>query len=342
MIKLRRRDLLAMSAAMLPLRLTAASAPLCRAAQPASPARRTVRTGGAQTVRIGKYAVWVKKVGHGPASVLTLHGGPGFDHSYFECFEDFLPAAGITYWYYDQLGCGNSDRPDDNSLWTIERYCEEVEQVRCALGLDRFILYGHSWGGMLGLEYALRHPEHLSGLVVSNMAASVRQCVAYMDSLLERLPKDVQATIAKYRSAKQFDAPEYQRTLMEQVYRQHFCRLDPWPEPIVRTMRSINANIYDFMSGPDEFDVVGTLRNWDVRARLHEIKIPTLLIAARYDEMPPEQILQMAKAMPRAQAVLCTEGSHMAMYDDQTAYFDALVKFLAQPERMLAPNRAAR
>ena len=135
-----------------------------------------VRTGGARTVRIdGKYDVWVKQVGTGSIPVLTLHGGPGFNHFYLECLEDFLPQADIRFWYYDQLGCGFSDSPDDVSLWTIDRYRAEVEQVRAALGLERFILYGHSWGGMLGMEYAVRYPEHLAGLVVSNMTASVAE-----------------------------------------------------------------------------------------------------------------------------------------------------------------------
>jgi len=129
-------------------------------------------------VRIdGKYEVWVKQVGTGNTPVLTLHGGPGFNHFYLECLEDFLPQADVRFWYYDQLGCGFSDSPDDVSLWTIDRFREEVEQVRQALGLERFILYGHSWGGMLGMEYALRYPQHLAGLVVSNMTASVAEYV---------------------------------------------------------------------------------------------------------------------------------------------------------------------
>jgi proline iminopeptidase len=109
-----------------------------------------VRTGGSRSIQIdGKYNVWVKQVGTGPIPVLTLHGGPGVPHFYFECMEDFLPQAGVRFWYYDQLGCGFSDQPADTSLWTIERFLEELEQVRVALGLEQFILCGQSWGGML-------------------------------------------------------------------------------------------------------------------------------------------------------------------------------------------------
>lgn len=288
-----------------------------------------VRTGGSRTVKIdGRHDVWVKQVGTGNIPVLTLHGGPGFNHFYLECFEDFLPAAGIRYWYYDQLGCGFSDAPTDDSLWTVERYRDEVEQVRRALGLDRFILFGHSWGGMLTLEYALKYPQHLAGIVVSNMTASVAEYVKHAEVLLARLPPDVQAIISRHRAAGDYDSTEYQRVLMEQVYRRHVCRLDPWPEPVQRTFRTVNARIYNYMQGPDEFNITGTFRNWDVWGRLPAIKLPALLIAARHDEMAVDQIQRMGTLIPGARVAVCEKGSHMAMYDDQQAYFNALIPFL--------------
>src|SRR5579872_62169 len=288
-----------------------------------------VRTGGAQTVHIdGKYDVWVKQVGTGSIPVLTLHGGPGFNHYYLECLEDFLPASGARFWYYDQLGCGFSDVPQDDSLWTLERYIEEVEQVRAALALDRFILYGHSWGGMLGMEYALRHPQHLEGLVISNMTASVAEYVRYAEVLVSRLPPAARATIARHRASGEYDSPEYQKVLTEEVYNRHFCRLTPWPEPVQRSLRTINAKIYNIMQGPDEFNIVGNFKNWDIWQRLPGIKTPTLLIAARHDEMSPEQITRMSKLIPNARLTVCERGSHMAMYDDQSAYFAALIRFL--------------
>ena len=290
-----------------------------------------VRTGGARTVRIdGKYDVWVKQVGTGSIPVLTLHGGPGFNHFYLECLEDFLPQADIRFWYYDQLGCGFSDSPDDVSLWTIDRYRAEVEQVRAALGLERFILYGHSWGGMLGMEYAVRYPEHLAGLVVSNMTASVAEYVKYAAVLVSELPPAAQAVIAHHRAKADYEAPEYQKVLMEEVYSRHVCRLNPWPEPLQRCFRMMNAKIYNTMQGPDEFNIIGSFKEWDIWARLHEIAVPTLLIAARYDEMSPAQIQRMGTLIPHARVALCERGSHMAMYDDQRAYFDALIPFLRE------------
>jgi proline iminopeptidase len=288
-----------------------------------------VRTGGSRTVRIdGKYEVWVKQVGTGNTPVLTLHGGPGFNHFYLECLEDFLPQADVRFWYYDQLGCGFSDSPDDVSLWTIDRYREEVEQVRQALGLERFILYGHSWGGMLGMEYALRYPQHLAGLVVSNMTASVAEYVKYAAVLVSQLPPAAQAVIARHRAKGDFEAPEYQQVLMEEVYSRHVCRLSPWPEPLQRCFRMMNAKVYNTMQGPDEFNIVGNFRRWDIWDRLHGISVPTLLIAARHDEMSPAQIQRMGSLIPHARVAICEHGSHMAMYDDQRSYFGALIPFL--------------
>jgi proline iminopeptidase len=304
---------------------TAAQAPAARV-----PALRPdgVYTGGARTARIGgKYDVWVKEVGTGVVPMLTLHGGPGFNHFYLECFEDFLPRAGIRYWYYDQLGCGFSDVPKDTSLWTLARYREEVEEVRKALGLERFILYGHSWGGLLAMEYALQNPQHLSGLVISNMTASVTEYVKYAELLLSRVPAAPRAIIDRYRAARDYESPEYEKVLMAEIYSRHFCRLDPWPEPVQRTMRTINAEIYNIMQGPDEFTIIGNLKPWDLWSRLHEIKVPTLLIVGRHDEMSPQQIGRMGSLIPNSRVIVCERGSHMAMYDDQRAYFEALLPF---------------
>jgi proline iminopeptidase len=318
------------SALLAPLAAVGAKAPAACGLAPAPSGRADgVRTGGARTVRIdGKFDVWVRQVGTGPIPVLTLHGGPGFSHFYLECLEDFLPRDEFRFWYYDQLGCGFSDAPDDLSLWTLERYIGEVEQVRKALGLTRFVLFGHSWGGMLGMEYALRYPQYLSGLVVSNMTASVAEYLRHSEQLLSRLPAEAQAVIKRYRASGQFDAPEYQKVLLEQVYARHVCRLDPWPEPLLRTMGRINTRIYNTMQGPDEFTVSGNFKDWDIWDRLHGIAVPTLLIGARHDEMAPEQIERMGKLIPRARVAICERGSHMAMYDDQAAYFGALLPFL--------------
>jgi proline iminopeptidase len=287
-----------------------------------------VRTGGARMVEARGHQVWVKQVGSGRVPVLTLHGGPGFNHFYLECLEDFLPQSDVRFWYYDQLGCGFSDRPEDDSLWTVDGYRDEVEEVRRALGLDRFVLYGHSWGGMLGMEYALRYPQHLSGLVISNMTASCAAYVRHAEQLLAALPASAIAVIQRHRATGDYQAAEYQDVLFKEVYRRHFCRLDPWPEPVQRSLRTINSHIYNLMQGPDEFNIVGNFKDWDIWDRLKDIRVPTLLIGARYDEMDPDQIRRMGTLIPHSRVVICPEGSHLALYDDQARYFAALLPFL--------------
>src|SRR5438128_758654 len=197
MTTLDRRTLFALSAGSL---LHARIAP----PNPPAPASE-VKTAGIRLITVdGKYKVWTKKVGAGKIKVLTLHGGPGVTHEYFECFEDFLPQAGIEYYYYDQLGSEYSDQPDDKSLWTVDRFREEVEQVRSALGLEGFYLYGSSWGGMLGIEYLLKYQKHLKGLVISDMTASIASYVAYINELRRKLPPEVIVVLEKYEAKGEF------------------------------------------------------------------------------------------------------------------------------------------
>ncbi len=178
-----------------------------------------VKTGGVQMVPVdGQYQVWTKRVGSGPITVLTLHGGPGCTHEYLECFEDFLPQQGIQFVYYDQLGSAYSDQPDDPSLWTVERFREEVEQVRAALELEQFYLFGHSWGGMLGIEYALKYQRHLKGLIISNMTASIPAYVASITALRQQLPPAVLRTLEQYEATGEYSAPEYEETMFKQIY----------------------------------------------------------------------------------------------------------------------------
>ncbi|HEY4045721.1 MAG TPA: proline iminopeptidase-family hydrolase [Acidobacteriaceae bacterium] len=196
------------------------------------PRDRKIHTGGSRMIDIGDSRhVWTKKVGSGETKVLLLHGGPGADHCYFECFEDFLPQNGIEFYYYDQLDSTNSDKPNDPALWTVERYRDEVEAVRKGLGLESFYLYGHSWGGMLAIEYALAYPQHLRGLVISNMTAGIQAYQKYAALLRSQLPVNVIAVLDKYEKAGDYKSPEYQQVVLEQVYSRHICRLNPCSNP---------------------------------------------------------------------------------------------------------------
>ena len=277
----------------------------------------------------GKYKVWTKRIGSGPIKVLLLHGGPGFTHSYLEAMESFLPQAGIEMYYYDQLGCGNSDIPEDPSLWTLPRYVEEVEEVRRGLGLDNFILYGHSWGGMLAIDYALKYQQYLRGLVISNMAAGVQAAIKRGITLKNTLlPPDKLARLNALEAKQDYDNPEYEGIMMEDLYPKMICRIQPWPEPITRAFRLANLKIYNEMQGKSEFQVTGNFKDWERWDRLHEIKVKALTLGARYDEMDPEDMKRMATLMPNANSAICPNGSHMAMWDDQAIYFQHLLAYL--------------
>ena len=290
-----RRDFLKASAASL---LAAGALPRLGARTTSAPA--PLKTGGVKLIPImgGKYKVWTKKVGHGALKVLLLHGGPGGTHEYFECFEDFLPKEGIEFYYYDQLGSHYSDQPEDDSLWTVERFTEEVEEVRRGLGLDHFVLLGHSWGGMLGIEYALKYQQHLKGLVISDMTASIPSYMEHAAELRKALPPETLAILDKYEAKGEYQNPEYVQAMMGTVYKRHLCRLDPWPDAVQRTFRHFADRPYNVLQGPNEFVVTGRFKNWDRWADLPKIQVPTLAICGGHDTMDPGQLQRMAKLMP--------------------------------------------
>ncbi|MEP6993077.1 MAG: proline iminopeptidase-family hydrolase [Acidobacteriota bacterium] len=332
-----RRTLMALGAASLLHSRLARAMPQA----PKAPARSgEVKTAGIRLIPVdGKYKVWTKKVGAGAIQVLTLHGGPGITHEYFECFEDFLPQAGIQFYYYDQLGSAYSDQPDDPSLWTMDRFRDEVEQVRAALGLEHFYLYGQSWGSMLAIEYALKYPQHLKGLVLSSMTASIDAYVKYVNTLRAALPKEILDVLEKYEAKGEFEAPEYQEAMFQGVYHRHVCRLDPWPDPVARAFKHINNQVYGTMQGPNEFVVTGTFKDWDRWKDLPRIDVPTLVIGARYDEMNPDDIRKEGQLLPRCRTLICDNGSHLAMWDDQEAYFRGLIGFLHDVQNGRGPKR---
>jgi len=292
-----------------------------------------LQTGGVRMVPVHgrQFKVWTKRVGRGSSVILTLHGGPGSTHEYFECFEDFLPQRGIEFYYYDQLGSHYSDQPDDPSLWTAERFRDEVEEVRCGLGLENFILYGQSWGGILAIEYALAYPQHLKALIISNMTASLSSYAAYLNQLRRRLPVELLDVMEIHEARGDYSAPEYQK-LVRQIYSQYLCRTNPWPEPLARTFRHTNFQVYNTMQGPNEFVVTGNLRDWDRWADLQHIRIPTLLLAGEHDTVSPADIAEMARRIPNSRVAIVPGGSHCTMWDAQEPYFDALVRFVADVE----------
>jgi proline iminopeptidase len=302
--------------------------------------RDDVLSGGVRMISVdtpaGRYRVWVKRTGNNPdLRVLLLHGGPGATHEYLLACDSYLPAAGVEYYYYDQLGSGLSDKPDEPSLWDLGRYVNEVEQVRRALGLDsgNFVLYGHSWGGILAIEYALAHQQHLRALVISNMMSSVPAYNAYAEQVL--MPRMDQAALAEIKSLEasgQIEDPRYMELLTEQHYIHHVLRMPAadWPDPVQRAFAHINPAIYVSMQGPSELGISADakLAHWDRSGDLAGITVPALVIGARHDTMDPAHMEMMASRLPSGRYLYCPDGSHLALYDDQETYFAGLADFL--------------
>ena len=299
-------------------------------------------SGGVKMIPIqtasGEFKVWTKRVGNNPTmKVLLLHGGPGATHEYFEAFDSYFPNAGIEYYYYDQLESTYSDQPNDSTLWSVDRYVDEVEQVRKALGLnkDNFYLLGNSWGGILCMEYALKYQDNLKGLIITNMMASVPEYNKYANEVLgPQLPPEVLKEVKELETKGEFDNPRYSELLFQYYYTEHILRmpLEEWPNPVNRAFANLNPNLYVTMQGPSEFGIVGDakLKDWDITEELPKITVPTLSVGGAYDTMDPKHMEWIATQVQNGQYLHCPNGSHMSMYDDAETYFEGLIKFIKE------------
>lgn len=299
-----------------------------------------IQNGGVEMITIntlkGDFKVWTKRIGNNPSvKVLLVNGGPGLTHEYFECFESFLPAAGIEFIYYDQLDCGNSDHPNDTSLYDLARCTDEIEQVRKALHLDQnnFFLLGHSWGGIVAIEYALKYQSHLKGLIISDMMCSASEYDKYADDVLSNtMPVAVLDSIRLIEKNNDYSNPRYMELLMPHYYAQHICRIpvDEWPEPIQRSFSKINSAFYVTMQGPSEFGISGKLENWERKDAMKNITVATLSIGAKYDTMDPAHMEWISKEVKNGSFLFCENGSHMCFYDDQGNYFKGLISWIGK------------
>jgi len=296
----------------------------------------SVQTAGIKMIPIntpvGTFKVWTKRFGNNPRiKILLLHGGPSGTHEYMECFESFFPKEGFEFYEYDQLGSYYSDQPKDSSLWTTERFVEEVEQVRKAIGADatNFYILGNSWGGILGMEYALKYQDNMKSLIVANMVASAPEYGKYADEVLApQMDPKVLAEVRAIEAKKDFTNPRYMELLLPNFYSKHLCRLAEWPDPVNRSFKHQNLEIYTMMQGPSEFGIGGTLATWDIKARLKEIKIPTLMIGAKHDTMDPKAMEEQSKMVQKGRYLYCPDGSHLAMWDDQQVFMKGVIEFI--------------
>jgi len=265
--------------------------------------------------------VWYRSVGEGGTPLLCLHGGPGFTHYYLEPLEVLADRRQVIF--YDQLGCGRSDRPEDVSLWTVDRFVEELAQVREALGLSRLHLFGSSWGGMLAMQYTLDRRPELESLILCGSPASMIRWVKDCDELLAAQPADVRRVIREHEEAGFTACPEYQSAILG-FYREHVCRLSPWPAGLERSFAEAGYSVYTTMNGPSEFTVTGTLKTWDIMDRLPEIQVPTLLVGGRHDECRPGHLEEMHRRIAGSRLVIIEDASHLC-FAEQPDEFTGLV-----------------
>lgn len=301
--------------------------------------KEETENGGVKMIPIetpkGTFKVWTKKIGNNPrVKILILHGGPALTHEYMECFQSFFPKEGFEMYEYDQLGSYYSEQPTDSSLWTLERFVEEVEQVRVALGLnkDNFYLLGNSWGGILGMEYALKYQQNMKGLIVSNMTADYAKYGAYNKKLRTEMRKSLVDSLEAFENKKDFMNPVYQKLVFDEYYCKHILRkkAEDWPEPVLRSFKHINQPVYEILQGPSEFVPGGRLVGWECWTRLKNLSVPTLMIGSHYDTMNPEEMEEMSKLVLHGKYLYCPNGGHLSMWDAQQEYYPGIVRFIKE------------
>jgi L-proline amide hydrolase len=270
------------------------------------------------------------------APVVICHGGPGATHDYVEPIAE-LHRSGRACVLYDQLGNGNSDHlPDaDPSFWTTQLFKDELAALVEHLGIDaRYHVIGQSWGGMLAMDHALDHPPGLVAVVAADSPADADAFARGAVALLDTLDPEVKATILRHEEAGTTYDPEYQEAVL-QFYRRYVCRLDPWPDELVRSFDAMEADptVYGTMNGPSEFTVIGPLREWSIVDRLGEIDVPLLLISGEHDEVRPEVVRVIAEAVPGARWELFETSSHTPHLEEPERFLRVVEGFLEEAER---------
>lgn len=284
-------------------------------------------------VRVHGYRLFYRTFGpptH-PRVLLGLHGGPGASHDYLRPLGD-LEELGFRVVLFDQLGCGNSDVPEDHSLFTLEHHLREVEAVRSELGLGRVHLLGSSYGGLLALAYAIHHPDHLRSLTTVGGLASVPFAQREMNRLREELPAATLATLQRFEARGEFHAPEY-LAAVQSFYRRHICRLPVWPPELVRTFEMVEQRpVYAQMNGPNEFTITGSIRDIDLAGQLSRIHLPTLVLGGRFDEVTPLVARQIHDGIPGSRSYTFEQSSHLPFWEERELFMVKLAEFLGSVE----------
>jgi proline iminopeptidase len=278
------------------------------------------------TVAVPGGSVWFQRVGGGPGTpLLTVHGGPGLPHNYISSLARLADEREVIFW--DQLGCGNSERPSNKELWTMERSVAEMDAVVRALGLNRFHVFGNSWGGMLAQQYALDVTSGAASLTISNSIASIPQFSKMVARLKSELDPATQSAIDRHEAAGTTYSAEYQSAIRtwNETY---LCRVRPWPRELEEAFQKMGSEVFETMFGPSDFHIVGTIRNWDVFDRLPEIALPTLVLAGRFDECAPEHMREMHQRIAGSRFELFESSSHMPFIEKPERFDQVMRDFL--------------
>jgi L-proline amide hydrolase len=277
---------------------------------------------------------WYRVVGDLKSSktpVMILHGGPGAGHNYCEPIADVLAQTGRAGVLYDQIGCGNSthlpDKPKE--FWTPELFMEELVILTEHLGIsNKYNIVGQSWGGMLGMQFAIQNPKGLNAMVIADSPASMEVWVSEANKLRKELPPEVEATLLKHEAAETTEDPEY-IAAVDVFYSRHLCRI-PQPPYVVASFEQLAADptVYHTMNGPSEFHVIGSLKHWDIRPQLKEIKTPTLLVSGQYDEATPAMVKEINGLIPGSKWELFAESSHMPHVEEPAKFKRVVAEFL--------------
>jgi proline-specific peptidase len=285
------------------------------------------------------HRTWYRTFGasaDGKLPIVILHGGPGATHQYLESLER-LAASGRQVIFYDQIGCGRSDRPTDPAFYSVQTFVDELDAVRAHLQLERVHLLGQSWGGMLAMEYALTKPRGLVSMIVADSPASMPLWISEANRLRAELPPEVEATLRKHEADGTTTDPAYEEAV-DVFYERHLCRLEEWPDGLLRTGEALAEDgfVYNLMNGPSEFHCIGTLKDWDITPRLHEIETPTLLLSGRYDEATPAIVGAIHERIPNARWTIFEASSHTPHLEEPEAFDAAVLAFLDEREASLA------
>lgn len=300
-------------------------------AKPGAKARRNVGKEGREDMTRTRVSVPGGDVvayscGTGRETLLVVSGGPGCACDYLRDAHRHYANEGFRVVAWDQLGTGESDVPEDPSLWNIPRFVAELEAVRRALGIGSFHLLGHSWGGILALEYVLAFPQHVKRFVMSNIGPSVPLLNLGFKQCKMALGIETVKMIALHECAGTVGHPEYQAAATLLSFR-HLCRMHPLPEPVVRSLGVLGPS-FAAMFGPHLYHCTGSLASWDRTADLHTVGIPVLLTTGEHDYVLPEYVAIARNHFPRASLRIFANCGHMPFWEDPTAYHAEVLGFL--------------